>query len=126
MSIIGSTTTITNFERTDLSATDKFFNNYFSSELNVPLGVNDALLSYFEKITDNRESAAALASAVINTSAAQQLDFMEVLEQFSKMQKNELNSYLCMFLNINRVNTSLLGINNNPIRNRYVERAIRP
>jgi hypothetical protein len=38
----------------------------------------------------------------------------------------EVNAYLAMFLNLSRVNTSLLGITNEPPRSRYVERAILP
>lgn len=37
---------------------------------------------------------------------------------------NDLNSYLTMFLNLNRVNTSLLGISNQPQTNKYIKRAI--
>ena len=38
----------------------------------------------------------------------------------------EVNAYLAMFLNLSRVNTSLLGITNEPPRSKYVERAILP
>jgi len=37
-----------------------------------------------------------------------------------------INAYLAMFLNFSRVNTSLLGITNEPPRSKYVERAILP
>ena len=39
---------------------------------------------------------------------------------------NELDAYLTMFLNLNRVGTSLLGISNQPQTNKYVQRAILP
>lgn len=120
-----SKNTVTNFQTTD-SKTQSFFNNYFRLDIDVSINANDAVFSNFEKITDNRESAMALASAVINTSKSQQLDLMEVLAEFNKMGKDQLNAYLCMFLNINRVNTSLLGINNQPIQNKYVRRSILP
>lgn len=38
--------------------------------------------------------------------------------------ENELNAYLTMFLNLNRVGTSLLGINNTPPVSKYVSRTI--
>jgi hypothetical protein len=41
-------------------------------------------------------------------------------------EKNELNAYLTMLLNLNRVNTSLLGISNSPQTNKYIARAILP
>jgi len=37
---------------------------------------------------------------------------------------NELNAYLTMFLNLNRANTSLLGISNSPQTNKYITRTI--
>lgn len=39
---------------------------------------------------------------------------------------NEIDAYLTVLLNTNRVNTSLLGISNTPPANKYIERAIRP
>lgn len=41
-----------------------------------------------------------------------------------KFKDNELNAYLTMFLNLNRVGTSLLGINNSPPVSKYVARTI--
>lgn len=38
----------------------------------------------------------------------------------------EVNAYLTAFLNLNRVNTSLLGVSNQPQINKYVNRAILP
>lgn len=39
-------------------------------------------------------------------------------------ENNELNAYLTVLLNLNRVNTSLLGINNSPQTSKYIKRAI--
>jgi len=39
-------------------------------------------------------------------------------------QINEVDEYLTMFLNLNRVGTSLLGLNNSPQTSPYVQRAI--
>jgi len=41
-------------------------------------------------------------------------------------EENELNAYLTMFLNLNRINTSLLGIGNTPQTSKYITRAILP
>jgi hypothetical protein len=119
-------TTLTNFERTDTNSTDSFFNNYFTVEQTISSATNDALITYFERVTDNKESALALANAVISTSLSQQIDPMETLKSFSAMAKEELNAYLCMFLNLDRANTSLLGINNQPVKNKYIERCVLP
>lgn len=119
----------TNLQQVTLDAgsdPNKYFNNYFEQTIDLTAEQNDAVIGYFEKISDNKESAIALASAVIYTSHKQGINVMEILDQFSKYSRDELNAYLCMFLNLNRVGTSLLGISNSPIKNKYVERQIRP
>ena len=41
-------------------------------------------------------------------------------------EQNELNAYLTLMLNLNRINTSLLGISNSPPTSKYIKRAILP
>lgn len=45
---------------------------------------------------------------------------------FAENNLNEINAYLTVLLNTNRVNTSLLGISNTPEVNKYILRAIKP
>lgn len=104
----------------------KFFNNYFLPSFTVSQNIDDAILSYFEKSTGNRESARILASSVIYTCLVRNLDPMETLDKFLNTPDSELNSYLIMFLNLNRVGTSFLGINNVPRVSKYVQRTIIP
>lgn len=105
--------------------TNKYFNNFFKQTIDVAPNQDDAIISYFEQVTDNRQSALALASAVVYTSKTQQMDPMLILDQFKKLDQGQLNAYLCMFLNLSRVGTSYLGINNAPLKNKYVERCIK-
>jgi len=103
-----------------------FFNNFYQPAYSVSQNVDDAVLAFFEKITDGREAAKIMASAVIYTSLAQNIDPLETLQKFSTMSSEDLNSYVAMFLNLNRVGTSYLGINNRPRTGKYVARMIRP
>ena len=104
--------------------------NYFSN-LGQNIGTisdnqNDAIVAYFEGVVEqgNTEAAKALASAVIYTAKQQQLDINVVFDQFRRAGKGELNAYIALFLNQNRVGTSYLGVNNDPLVNPYVKRAI--
>jgi hypothetical protein len=106
--------------------TDYFFSNYFTPTFTVSQNIDDAVLSFFEKITENKEAAKVLASSVIYTSLARGMDPMEVLNKFSTMGEGELNSYVSVFLNLNRVGTSYLGLNGVPKVGKYVQRMIRP
>jgi len=101
-----------------------YFTNYFNRIVDISGAQNDAILSYFQRFTSNKEAAEALASAIIYTAQNQKQDPMAVLDYFTKVDINKLNAYLCMFLNLNRVGTSLLGINNKQVRNKYVSRSI--
>ena len=104
-----------------------YFNNFFIHNNTVSADQNDALVSYFENQTNgNKTSAQILASAVVATSVAQGLNPMEVLQRFTQLTKGELNLFLATFLNLNRVGTSYLGVNNQPAINKYIQRSILP
>jgi len=119
-----------NLNLVDLSVNKKtpatqYYNNYFTPPTTVSSNQNDAVTAYFEQITGgNKQSAAVLASTIIFTSLAQGLDPMSIVQQFQDLPPGEVNLYLAMFLNLNRVGTSLVGINNNPPQNKYITRAI--
>lgn len=116
-----------NIPNTTGTKTSRYFNNYFVGSTGaVSIGANDAIVSYFETQTGNRESAAVLSRAVIETALQQNLDPMAVLDDFKKLPTGELDAYLALFLNLSRVNTSLLGISNMPRASKYVSRTILP
>lgn len=102
----------------------KYFNNFFDVPVEVSSNIDTAILSYFETITDNKESARALASAVIYTSVKQGTNPMETLKEFQKLPRGELDAYTAMFLNLSRIGTSFLGITNQPVINNYITRTI--
>lgn len=121
----------TNINQVDLNTRaagneNKYFNNFFDIPIQVSSNINSAVITYFEQIADNKESAKALASAVIYTSLKQGIDPMRTLDEFKKMPVGELNDYLVMFLNLERKGTSYLGVVNAPKINKYVERTILP
>lgn len=108
------------------SSTQSFFNNTNLPPISVGQNIDDAVIGYFEQIADNKEAARSLAAAVILTSVSQGVDPMETLQEFMKMDVSKLSSYVTMFLNLNRVGTSYLGISNQPTANKYVSRTILP
>jgi hypothetical protein len=114
-----------NLNSSAVNKTTVFFNNFFTPDYTVSENINDAILSYFQQQTGNKESAALLAQAVINTAQQQREDPMMVLEQFQKLPQGEISSILALYLNSTRVSTSLLGIKNMPKANKFVSRTIR-
>jgi len=103
----------------------QYFNNFFINIKTVGANQNDAVVAFFETQTGGDKAAAQLlASAVVATSIAQGADPMTTLQQFTAVPPGELNLFLITFLNLNRVGTSYLGVNNQPIVNKYIQRAI--
>jgi hypothetical protein len=102
----------------------RFFNNYFQPTLNTTTDVDAAIQSYFETVTGDTESARLITAAVVYTSLAQNNNPMSVLADFKKLPIGEIDAYLAAFLNLNRVNTSLLGLVNQPKANFFVQRSI--
>jgi len=105
---------------------DKFFNNFFNFPIEVSSNIDAAVVAYFEQIADNKESARALASAVMYTAIKQGVNPMSALDEFRKIPLGDLSTYTALFLNFERVGTSFLGLKNQPIQNKYVTRAILP
>jgi len=113
--------------RADLNATaDKFFNNIYKPNFSLSQNINDAVVAHFMKMTDNEESAKLIASAVIFTSLAQGVNPIETIDRFSTMNQEDFKRYVSMFLNLNRVNTSYLGLSGTARISKYVTRCILP
>lgn len=84
------------------------------------------VISYFEELTGNKEAAQVLSSSIIFTASSQGIDPIGLIQQFKDLPPNQLNAYLVAFLNLNRVQTSLLGVQNQPKISKYVKRSIIP
>lgn len=80
-----------------INSTTKYFNNIFDPTIGISQNLNDAIYSYFEEYTQNIESAKILTQVVINTAQAQNLNPLDVLQDFKKLDNNELNAYLSLF-----------------------------
>jgi len=124
------TTSPSNITAPELSVsqpnTEEFFNNFFTKQYDISPDANDAVVTFFEDITDNKESAQALSAAVIYTCLTQDIDPLSILQEFSGLSQGELDAYLAMFLNLNRIPSSLLGVSNTPVTNKYVARTFLP
>ncbi|MEY4331479.1 MAG: hypothetical protein RLZZ196_217 [Bacteroidota bacterium] len=113
-----------NLPNIDQAKTQTFFNNFYAPNFAINQNTNDAIVGYFEEYTKNIESAKLLAQAVIDTAASQKIDPLQVLTQFQNLDNNELNTILSLYLNTNRIPTSLLAVKNRPVTNPYVSRTI--
>ena len=113
-----------NLPSSGINQTSKFFSNYFVPDYTVSIGTNDAILSWFEQVTGDRESAELLAQTVINTAQLNNEDPMQVLDQFMKLPMGDLNNLLALYLNNSRVSTSMLGTVNTVVPNSRTNRTV--
>lgn len=109
---------------TDNIDTDTFFNNLYRPTVHIATDVQASVQTFFEGIADSKQSALLLTNAVIYTALAQKVTPMKILEEFKKVPVGQLNLYLATFLNLNRVNTSLLGVINQPRTGFFVKHSI--
>jgi hypothetical protein len=119
-------TTTGNLPQKEINDTSAFFNNYFKDPVLVSQFTNDAVVGFFQNYTGNKDTAKVIAAAVLRTAQAQGLDAMQLVQEFQELQGQELNAYLTLILNLNRVGTSLLGISNSPQQSQYIVRSILP
>ena len=108
------------------NATNRFFSNFFVPDTTISQNDNDYIVSFFQAQTNNKATAILLAQALINTANAQRENPIDVLNQFQKQGNGDLTPALTLYLNSSRVNTSLLGLKNAPVSNKYVARTILP
>lgn len=113
-----------NLPSSGTNPTNKFFSNYFIPDYTVSIGTNDAILSWFQQVTGDKESAELLAQTVINTAQLNNEDPMQVLDQFMALPMGDLNNLLALYLNNSRVSTSLLGTVNTVVANNRVSRTV--
>lgn len=106
--------------------TQSYFNNYFDFPIEVSSNIDAAIIAHFQNITETKEAARTLASAVIYTAIKQGADPMVVLDEFKKIALTELSAYTALFLNLERQGTSLLGFTKSPLQNSYITRTILP
>lgn len=107
-------------------SSEKFLNNFYKPGFTINSLQNDAVTSYFEGITNNKDSAKILASSVVYTSIAQGIDPLIVLDQLKNMIPEDRAKFMSMFLNFNRVGSSQLGIRSQKKYASYIERLINP
>lgn len=107
-------------------STDTYFTNLAIPPFAVPADQESAIETFFESVTGDKVSGKLMADAVIYSANAQGLNPMSVVSDFKKLPVGELDIKISSFLNLTRVNTSLLGVTNSKKTGYFVQRSILP
>jgi hypothetical protein len=86
----------------------------------------DAIIKAGEQIGLTPQNSIIQLTATLSYGSSQAVDQYAKPGPKKQADLSELDAYLTMLLNLNRVSTSLLGISNQPQTNKYVQRAILP
>jgi hypothetical protein len=108
----------------DLSGANNNPTNVAIPGATITANAEAAIVSFFQGLTGNNDAGKLLASSIIFTSAMQGIDPIGLIEEFKNLPAGQLTSYLAAFLNLNRISTSLLGVQNQPKVSKYVQRSI--
>jgi hypothetical protein len=94
--------------------TQVFFNGYFSQPIQVSDAVWGQVYGYFLTLTNSSDAAAALAQAVITLTYNNNLNALDLLQQFqSDPKSNNTKALLISFFNSVKGSTSKIGYKNN-------------
>ena len=111
----------------DSSSSQTFFNGYFSQPIQVSDAVWGQVYGYFLTLTKSKDAANALAQSVIALTYNNNLDPLQVIQEFSSApNSNSVKTLLISFFNSTKGSTSKLGYNNNNSTNPNVARNILP
>lgn len=104
--------------------TETALTNIYKPSYNISQSLNGSIVSFFENITGERDSAEILASSVISSAIEKKINPVKLLDRLRNLTVQEQKYYLNYYLNTNRVGTSLLGSKKNAQVNKFVERSI--
>lgn len=79
---------------------------------------------YYKGLTNQQAQDTDVYNTETNTWSSSGKQYAKPGPSASFNQIGELDAYLTMFLNLNRVGTSLLGLSNSPQTSSYIQRAI--
>jgi hypothetical protein len=115
-----------NYSDPKVHTTVKVFDRFYTFEIEVPVDQYDAVLSYF-----NRTFKDILAAKNFTVSLFQVADYskrpvMDILAEIQGQDQLQLSATLCYYLNNQRSNATLLGINALVTPNFYAARNVLP
>lgn len=90
----------------------KFFNSYFTKQLEFSSNEVDAVIAFFEKRGFQRSAAISTGSVLLNQAKLDDVKVFKLLDTLKGLDELQLNSVVAEVLNYNRLNTSVLGFKN--------------
>lgn len=105
--------------------TRQLLTNVYQPTFAISQSLNGSIISFFERITGDRQSAEILASSVLATARTKNINPAALFSKLKNLSVQEQKYYLNFYLNSNRTGTSLLGSKRDAKINKFLERSYR-
>jgi hypothetical protein len=101
-------------------------NRFYTFEIEVPVDQYDAVLSYFNRTFKDKLAAKNFTISLFQVADYSKRPVMDILAEIQGQDQLQLSSTLCYYLNNQRSNATLLGINALVTPNFYAARNVLP
>jgi hypothetical protein len=118
--------TSVNYSDPKIDTTVKVFDRFYVFESDVPVDQYDAVLSYFNRVFKNKLAAQNFTVSLFQVAEYSKRPIMELLAEIQGKDQLQLTATLCYYLNNQRSNATLLGINALVTPNFYAARNVLP
>lgn len=87
----------------------QFFNTYYTQQITFPSNQIDAVLGFFMKRGFNEQVARSTGIILLNQARADNVNVFELLDKLKTLTDVQLNQVVTKVINLNRIQTSVLG-----------------
>ena len=115
-----------NYADPKVDLTVKVFDNFYNFATEVPVDQYDIVYSYFAKVFKDKLAAQNYTVSLFQVAEYQKRPVLEILAEIEGQNQLELTSTLCYYLNNQRSNSTLLGVNALLTPNYYAARNVLP
>ena len=115
-----------NYADPKVDTTVKVFDRFYTFEIEVPVDQYDAVLSYFNRVFKDKLAAQNFTVSLFQVADYSKRPVMDILAEIQGQDQLQLSSTLCYYLNNQRSNATLLGINALVTPNFYAARNVLP
>ena len=115
-----------NYADPQVDLTVKVFDNFYNFATEVPVDQYDVVYSYFAKVFKDKLAAQNFTVSLFLVAEYQKRPVLEILAEIEGQDQLQLTSTLCYYLNNQRSNATLLGVNALVTPNYYAARNVLP
>jgi len=115
-----------NYSDPKVDTTVKVFDRFYTFEIEVPVDQYDAVLSHFNRTFKDKLAAKNFTVSLFQVADYSKRPVMDILAEIQGQDQLQLSSTLCYYLNNQRSNATLLGINALVTPNFYAARNVLP